>query len=122
MSSTPKGSPFRPALLAILEDSGAIEYRGEQPARIAVLRRYEASPLFRRMIQRLSWFWGVGFMVIAIAATILTFGLEEEDVAFGVGWGVPYVWASVYGVGTVVFVKASLKEERRLWKLNMGTS
>ncbi|KUJ16684.1 uncharacterized protein LY89DRAFT_645551 [Mollisia scopiformis] len=119
MSSTPKGAPFRPALLAILEDSGAIEYRGEVPARLAVLRRYEASPLFRRMIQRLSWFWGVGFLVIAIITTILIFSLEEE-VAFGVGWGVPYVWATIYAIGTIIFVKASLREERRVWRSNLG--
>lgn len=88
-------------------------------ARIAVLKRYEASPLFRKMIQRLSWFWGAGFMVIAVIATILIFALQE-DVAFGVGWGVPYVWATVYMLGTIVFVKASLKEERRLWRSNRG--
>ncbi|KAE8452555.1 hypothetical protein EG329_013814 [Mollisiaceae sp. DMI_Dod_QoI] len=119
MSSTPKGTPFRPALLAILEDSGAIEYRGELTARHAVLRRYEASPLFRKMIQRLSWFWGVGFLMIAMITTILIFSLEE-NVAFGVGWGVPYVWATIFVLGTIFFVKASLREERRVWRLNLG--
>jgi len=71
------------------------------------------------MIQRLSWFWGMGFLIIAIITTILIFSLEE-DVAFGVGWGVPYVWATIYVLGTIVFVKASLREERRLWRSNLG--
>lgn len=122
MSSTPKGSLFQPALLAILEDSAAIEYRGELAARIALLKRYEASPLFRKMIRRLSWAWGGGFMGIAVVATLVIFGVEDERVAFGVGWGVPWIWAVVYSVGTVVFVKKSLRKERRVWKMGRGTA
>ncbi|KAF8857191.1 hypothetical protein BDZ45DRAFT_436626 [Acephala macrosclerotiorum] len=119
MSSTPKGSPFRPALLAIIEDSASIEARGELAARLAVIRRYESSPLFRRMIERLNWVWGLGFMGIAIITTILIFSLKEE-VAFGVGWGLPYIWATIFVLGSVAFAKASLKEERRLWRANLG--
>ncbi|CZR66687.1 uncharacterized protein PAC_16588 [Phialocephala subalpina] len=119
MSSTPKGSPFRPALLAIIEDSAAIEARGELAARLSVIRRYESSALFRRMIERLNWVWGVGFMGIAIITTILIFSLEEQ-VAFGVGWGLPYIWTAIFVLMTIIFVKASLKEERRVWRANLG--
>ena len=51
---------------------------------------------------------GFGFLVTAIVTTILIL-LLKEDVAFGVGWGLPYVWAGVYMIGTIVFVKRSLK-------------
>jgi hypothetical protein len=119
MSSTPRGAPFRPALLAIIEDSAAIEARGELAARLAVIKRYELSPLFRKMVQRLSWFWGIGCMVIAIITTILIFSLEE-NVAFGVGWGLPYIWATIFVLVSIVFVKASLKEERRVWRADLG--
>lgn len=119
MSSTPSGYPFRPALLAIIEDSASIEARGELAARLAVIKRYESSPLFRKMIERLNWFWGIGCMVVAIITTILIFSLEE-NVAFGVGWGLPYISAAVFVSVSIVFVKASLKEEKRVWRANSG--
>lgn len=71
------------------------------------------------MIERLSWLWGVGFLVIAIITTILISALEE-NVAFGVGWGIPYVFATIYSIGTIFFVKTSLREERRVWRSNLG--
>ena len=121
MSSTPRGTPFRPALLAIIEDSASIEARGELAARLAVMKRYESSPLFRKIIERLSWFWGIGCIVIAIITTILIFSLEEK-VAFGVGWGLPYILATILVLVSIVFVKASLKEERRVWRANLGNT
>jgi hypothetical protein len=53
--------------------------------------------------------------MIAVVATILIVSLEEEVVAFGVGWGLPYVWCVMFGLWTVTFVKKSLKEERIAW-------
>jgi hypothetical protein len=47
------------------------------------MKRYEASPPFRRMLLRLTWFWGTSFMIIAIVTTILIVALEER-IAFGV--------------------------------------
>ncbi len=102
-------------MVAILEDAGAIEARGEVAYREAVMKRYETSPLFRSMLLRLTWFWGISFLVTAIVTTILIVSLEER-VAFGVGWGLPYVWSAVFGLWTVRFVKRSLKEERAAWK------
>jgi hypothetical protein len=115
MSSTPKGAIWRPALLAILEDTGAIEARGELAHREAVMKRYEASPPFRRMLLRLTWFWGISLMIIAIATTILIVALEER-IAFGVGWGVPYLWSTLFGIWTVRFVKRNLTDERIAWQ------
>ena len=115
MSSTPKGALWRPALLAILEDTGAIEARGELAHREAVMKRYEAGPLFRRMLLRLTWFWGISLMTIAIVTTVLIVSLKER-VAFGVGWGLPYVWSALFGLWTVRFVKKSLKEEKVAWQ------
>jgi hypothetical protein len=111
ISSTPKGARWRPALLTILEDTGAIEARGELAHREAATKRYEASPLFRRTMLRLTWFWGIILMIIASVTTILIVALEER-VAFGVGWGLLYVWAAMFGLWTVRFVQRSLKEER----------
>lgn len=115
MSSTPQGMLWRPALLAVLEDTGAIEARGEVAHRETVMKRYESSPLFRSLLLRLTWLWGFGLIIIAIVTTILI-AVLEENVAFGVGWGLPYIWVAIFGLWTVRFVKRSLDEERRMWK------
>ena len=112
MSSTPKGSPWPPALLAILEDTGAIEARCEVAHREAVMRRYKCSPLFRTMLLRLTWLWGFGLVSIATVTTILI-AVLEENIAFGVGWGLPYIWVAIFGIWTVRFVRRSLEEEKR---------
>jgi Sec-independent protein secretion pathway component TatC len=64
---------------------------------------------------------GLGFIVTAIVTTFLILVLKE-DVAFGVAWELPYVWAGIYMIGTVVFVKRSLKKERRLWNSKTSSS
>lgn len=84
MSSTPKGSPWRPALYGIVEDFMAVEMNGQKAFRAQLSKRYEASGMFRRMIQVLSWCWGVGLLVVAIATTILITVLPDNAV-FGVG-------------------------------------
>lgn len=114
MSSTEKGSTWKPALLAFIEDAGAIEGQGEVQYRRNVMKRYDASPLFRRMILVLTWAWGIGFLIIASVSTILIM-LLSEDVGFGVGWGLPWLGAFVFSIFTVFYVRSSLKLERADW-------
>jgi hypothetical protein len=118
MSSTLRGSPWRPAIYGIVEDFVANEMRGEKAFRTSMARRYETSSMFRRMIATLSWCWGVGFLTIAIATTVLVMLLPERFV-FGVGWGLPYVFSAIMGLITVVYVKWSLRRERELWRSKM---
>lgn len=115
MSSTPKGHVWRPAMYAFIEDCGAIEARGEMEYREKLNARYEASPLFRKMIMQLSWFWGIGLICIATVSTILVFTITR-DVAFGLGWGLPYVFMIVWALLTVVFAQRSLKREKAVWR------
>ena len=72
------------------------------------------------MLLRLTWLWGFGLIIIAIVTTILIMVLEE-NVAFGVGWGLPYVWGVIFGLWTVRFVKRSLEEERMMWKRGINS-
>jgi len=114
MSSTPKGTPWRPALLGFIEDFGAIEMRGEKGFRAQLMRRYDESFMFRRMIMVISWCWGVGLLVVAIVATVLIMVLPE-NIGFGVGWGLPYACSAVMAVFTIIFAKKSLRREREAW-------
>jgi hypothetical protein len=85
MSSTDKGMPWHPALLAFIEDAGAIEGQVGVEYRKQVMRRYEISPRFRRMVLLLSWGWGMGFITLTNVSTVLIMELSE-DIYFGVGW------------------------------------
>lgn len=114
-SSTPKGSIWRPALLVFIEDFGAIECSGERDYRAAILARYDASVDFRRMIRKLSWFWGIGLILIGGLATGLIFGLHDEHVAFGIGWGVPPVLIAPLAIITNFWVNWETRRERRRW-------
>lgn len=114
MSSTPKGSPWRPALIAIIEDAGAIEVDGGVEYWRAVMRRYEVSARFRRMILWLSWMWGLGFLGFAIVAIVLIIELPEH-VGLGAGWGVPFGLSALWTVLTLIFVKRELRKEKVEW-------
>jgi len=114
MSSTPKGEPWRPAIYAFIEDCGAIEARGEKVYREKLNARYDASPLFRQMILQLSLFWGIGLVCIAIVSTVLVFTITD-NVAFGLGWGLPYAFMIIWALLTILFVKRSLAREKAVW-------
>lgn len=115
MSSSEKGTPWKPALLAFVEDAGAIEGQGGVEYRGQVMRRYEASPRFRRMILTLSWVWGINLIIIAIVATVLIMELNE-DIGFGVGWGLPWAWCAGWAFFTVGYVKKQLRTEKTEWR------
>lgn len=114
MSSTPKGFPWRPALYGFAEDFGAVEMRGGKAFREQMERRYMASAQFRRLILVLSYTWGIGLILAAILSTVLIMVLSE-DVGFGVGWAVPFVWSVLLGVGTKTYAYECLRKEREEW-------
>lgn len=114
MSSTPKGALWKPALYAIIEDFGAIEGSGETIYREQLLLRYNESWRFRRLLNVLTWLWGVGLICDGIVATVLIFELPE-DVGFGVGWALPIAWCVAMGLITYVYVKRALKKEAESW-------
>jgi len=121
MSSTPKGTSWKPALLAFIEDAGAIEGQGGVGFRVQVMKRYDASPRFRRMVMCLSWGWGLSLIGIAIVSTVLIMVLNE-NIGFGVGWGLPWAFAAVCTVVTVIFVKRELALERAEWLAKASSS
>ncbi|KAH8821062.1 hypothetical protein F5884DRAFT_650949, partial [Xylogone sp. PMI_703] len=110
MSSTPKGTTWRPALVAFIEDAGSIEGRGGLLYRENVQKRYEASHVFRHMVLVLTWFWGIGLLTVATISTALIMTLDL-DRGFGIGWGLPWVWAAVWAIATTVYVKRELRRE-----------
>ena len=120
MSSTEKGSIWRPAVLAFVEDAGAIEGQGGVQYRAALMKRYQMSARFRRMMLLLSWGWGIGLLCIAVVATVLIMTLDE-NIGFGAGWGLPWAFSAGWVFPTVIFVKDQLGKEKAEWVAKGGS-
>ncbi len=57
ISSLPRGVVMRPGIYTIIEDIIAVDTGSGRLYREALDARYEASPLFRRMLYQLNLFW-----------------------------------------------------------------
>lgn len=114
ISSIPRGAQLRPGIYSLVEDICAVDGGGGTAFREALDRRYEASHVFRTMLRRLGIFWAVGAEGMAVLCTILIFTVEV-DYAYAIGWSVPFVWAGVWTLITIWYVKIELRRENREW-------
>jgi hypothetical protein len=114
ISSIPKGAQLRPAIYSIIEDVIAVDGNGGTDFREALNRRYEASHVFRAMLRRLGAFWAFGAQTIAVVLTILIFTIHPEA-AYVLGWSVPFIWAGIWTLITIWYVKKKLREEQIAW-------
>ncbi|KAI1848801.1 hypothetical protein JX265_001131 [Neoarthrinium moseri] len=115
ISSIPKGSQLRPGIYPLIEDVCAVNGGGKTEFRVALDRRYAASHIFRAMLRRLGFFWAVGAEACAGVTTALVYGLDDPDVAYTIGWCLPFVWAGFWAWATIVYVQRQLKKERSHW-------
>lgn len=115
ISSVKKGSHCRPGVYTIIEDIIAVDGSGNLQFRAALDKRYQASPEFRNMLAKLSLFWSIPGLAIAAGVTAAIWTVPI-GVAFGIGWAVPFVWAAVWAVITVLWVPRMMRQERRAWE------
>ncbi|KAF2099138.1 hypothetical protein NA57DRAFT_39372 [Rhizodiscina lignyota] len=114
ISSLPRGSPLRPGIYSIIEDVIAVDGSGGTEFRQRLNLRYQASHYFRQMLHRITLFWGFGACAIAVATTVIIF-TTSRDVAYVIGWTLPFAWAAVWALITTFWVKAELKREKEVW-------
>ncbi|WQF84338.1 hypothetical protein CDEST_09352 [Colletotrichum destructivum] len=114
ISSIPKGAQLRPGIYSLIEDVCAVDGSGGTDFRVALDRRYEASHVFRAMLRRLGVFWAVGAEACAVLCTVLIFTLHG-DVAYAIGWSLPFAWAGVWTLATFWYVSRELKREADAW-------
>ncbi|KAF9870593.1 hypothetical protein CkaCkLH20_11899 [Colletotrichum karsti] len=114
VSSVPRGAQLRPGIYSLIEDICAVDGSGGTEFRAALDRRYEASHVFRAMLRRLGVFWAVGAEACAVLCTILIFTLSG-DVAYTIGWSLPFVWAGVWTAVTFWYVERELEREAEGW-------
>ncbi|KAF4763480.1 hypothetical protein HAV15_001889 [Penicillium sp. str.  len=119
ISSTPKGSVMPTALYALIEDVVAVDGGGGQIYRYALRTRYLSSPYFRRMLFEMNCFWSGGSIICAAAITAVIFTVQE-NVAFTLGWTLPFVWAIIWTLITIPWVQSDLRREKKAWAENRG--
>jgi len=114
MSSHVKGSTCPPLTFCILEDIVACDGRGGKAFREAVMARYHASPRYRTMLVQLNWAWALSAYAVAGATFAIVMTIPPE-IAYGLGWGIPTLWAFIAAGLTTIWVKRSVRIERELW-------
>ncbi|KAK1970077.1 hypothetical protein LZ32DRAFT_627497 [Colletotrichum eremochloae] len=114
ISSIPKGAQLRPGIYSLIEDICAVDGSGGTEFRVALDRRYEASHIFRAMLRRLGIFWAVGAEACAALCTALIFTMSG-DVAYTIGWSLPFVWTGLWTLATFWYVSRELKREAAAW-------
>ncbi|KAF2842677.1 hypothetical protein M501DRAFT_1012079 [Patellaria atrata CBS 101060] len=114
VSSLPRGVPLRPGIYSIIEDIVAVDGSGGTEFRQRLNLRYQASHLFRQMLHRLTLFWAFGAFGVASATTAIIFTIDG-DIAYILGWVIPFIWAGIWSWITIIWVQRDLEKERREW-------
>jgi hypothetical protein len=119
ISSVPRGGQVRPGVYSLIEDICAVDGAGTTEFRKALDRRYRASPVFRDMLRHLGLFWALGALACAAGTMFLVLYLTDNDVAYTIGWTVPFVWAGIWFLITIRYVHYMLNKELRQWMGNV---
>jgi len=115
LSSLPAGHVAHPAIFTIIEDIVAVDGGGGERYRMELMARYDASPLFRRMLNRLDAFWGVGALFAATVVSVLLWTVPEQ-IGYWIGWSGPFMFAALWAFLTIRYVQSCLIEERKTWR------
>lgn len=111
VSSDARGERCKPFVYYIIEDFIAVDAQQMRRYREELQTRYRASPLFRRLLWDINMWWTVGGVVFIGALAGMTWGLEF-DVAYGLSFGLLFVWIGLWALGSWWWVKRCLRVER----------
>jgi len=114
VSSLPRRAILPPLTYTIVEDVIAVDGGGGLEFRQAWRHRYEASRVIRKIIRTTAIGWGLSGTVLA-AGLIVAAWTAPTDTGYGLSYGLPWLWAMLSAVGTILYVKSELERERREW-------
>ena len=114
VSSMPPWTGLPPAAYTLVEDVVAVDGGGCVEFRQAWRIRYEHSAVMRHIVRRTSLAWGASGMLFA-GAFIAVAWTTSDDIGYGIGWGLPWLWAMVSAALTVAWVSKQLKREADDW-------
>lgn len=111
-SSMAKGEILRPALYSIIEDIVAVDGGQGTRFRESFSERYLASAPIKTLLKEMDLLWGVSGVAVAVVVVVLIWELHDVDAAWVIGWTVPWLWAAISTLITVVRTKSALAKER----------
>jgi hypothetical protein len=114
VSSLPPNSPLPPLTYTMVEDIVAVDGGGGLAFRHAWAHRYQSSLVMRRLLRSLALWWGATGIVIG-AILIAAAWTAPENTAYGLGYGMRWLWAMIGAAATIVYVHEKLQEEARDW-------
>lgn len=114
VSSLPPNSPLPPATYTIVEDVIAVDGGGGLAFRHAWAHRYQSSLVIRRLLRNTAIWWGATGLVIGTILIVQAW-FAPENTAYGLGYGMPWLWAILGAAATIVYVHQKLLEEQRDW-------
>lgn len=114
ISNVAKGEPMPPFVLTAVEDIVAVDGGAGRAYRDQLHARYKASPMFRRMMMRQTWFWGWGALLVGVGTLVVVWTVPVS-VAYGVGWGAPLLFTTVWVTICVLWVRRDLRMEKKRW-------
>lgn len=112
VSSLSANEPLPPGTFTLVEDIIAVDGHGGLEFRKEWRARYEASAIMRKLLRDLSLFWGATGTV-AGAAFIVVSWTTTDDIAIGIGYGLPWLWAVVCTFITIKWTRRELGRERQ---------
>jgi hypothetical protein len=78
ISSLPMGAPLRPGIYAYIEDVCAVDGSGGTEFRQRLNLRYQSSKAFREMLHRLTLFWAIGSIGVAVVTVAIVFTIQKD--------------------------------------------
>jgi len=111
VSSDGRGERCKPFVYYVIEDFVAVDAGQTRRYRRELQARWNASPVFRRLIRDVNMWWIVGGVVFTGALAGITWRLPFE-VAYGLSFGVLFLWIGIWALGTWLWVRRELRRER----------
>jgi hypothetical protein len=111
VSSDAKGERCKPFVYYVIEDFVAVDAGQMRVFREELRGRWEASPVFRRLLWDVNLWWIVGGVGFTGGLAGMTWGLDF-NLAYGLSFGFLFLWIGVWALGTWVWVKRELRRER----------
>lgn len=112
VSSDEKGERCKPFVYYVIEDFIAVDAGQMRGYREELKARWNASPVFKRLIWDINMWWTVGGVVFIGALAAMTWGLDFS-VAYGLSFGMLFVWIGLWAIGSWLWVKRGLRREQQ---------
>jgi hypothetical protein len=110
VSSDSEGERCKPFTYYVIEDFVAVDAGQGRQYRAELKERWNASPLFRRLIWEVNLWWTLGGVIFIGALAGITWGCEF-DLAYGLSFGIMFIWIGLWALVTWIWVKRKLRKE-----------